>query len=170
MGSLPHIATFTMSRAHLAVAHGGVTQTNRSIFPATPDEDLRRELQLSGTDGVIAEHSEIRHSRQVDSQLWHNAGATGMPANDGTPRLWYSVVTPSSDSIYIEIQALAFNWRGAVAKIRAAGLPLACADALESRVMAQGQNCMPSEDRAQRGRPLAESALKWSTRGVTPKP
>ena len=169
MGSLPHIATFTMSRAHLAVAHGGVTQTNRSIFPATPDEDLRRELQLSGTDGVIAEHSKKRHSRQVDSQLWHNAGAISMPANDRTLRLWYSVVTPGSDSIYIKIQALDFNWRGAVAKIRAAGLSLACADALEIGLWPRDK-IISSDDQAQPGRPLTESALKWSTRGVMPKP
>ena len=116
MGSLPHSATFTMSGAHLAVIHGGVTQTNKFIFSATPDKDLHRELQLSRTYGVIAEHSEIPHSRQVDSRLWHNARAIGMPENDETPRLWNSVVTPGSDSIYIEIQALDFTWRGAVAK------------------------------------------------------
>jgi hypothetical protein len=95
MESLPHTATFTMSGAHLAVIHGGVTQTNKFIFPATPDEDLHRELQLSRIDGVIAEHSEIPHSRQVDSQLWHNARAIGMPENDETPRLWNSVVPPA---------------------------------------------------------------------------
>jgi hypothetical protein len=159
MGSLPHIATFTMSGAHRAVAHSGVTQTDKFIFPATPDEDLRRELKLSGTGGVIAKHSEIRHSRQVDNQLWHNAGATGIPTNDGTPRLWYSVVTLSSDSINIEIQALAFNWRSAMAKIRAAGLPLACADALETGLW-PSDKILPSEDRAQRERPLAESVLQ----------
>lgn len=169
MGSLPHSATFTMSGAHLAVIHGGVTQTNKFIFSATPDKDLHRELQLSRTYGVIAEHSEIPHSRQVDSRLWHNARAIGMPENDETPRLWYSVVTPGSYSIYIEIQAQDFNWRGAVAKIRAAGLSLACADALESGLW-PGDKIISSNDRAQPGRPLAETALQWSTRGVMPKP
>jgi hypothetical protein len=159
MESLPHTATFTMSGAHLAVIHGGVTQTNKFIFPATPDEDLHRELQLSRIDGVIAEHSEIPHSRQVDSQLWHNARAIGMPENDETPRLWNSVVTPGSDSIDIEIQALDFTWRGAVAKIRTAGLPLACADSLETGLWPSNK-IVPSGDRAQLERPLAESVLQ----------
>ena len=92
-----------------------------------------------------------------------------MPANDGTPRVWYSVATPGSDSICIEIQALEYNWRGAVAKIRAAGLPFAYADELETGLWPSDE-IAPPDDQAQRGRPLAESAVQWSTRGVMPKP
>jgi len=71
MGSLPHTATFTMFGAHLAV-YGGVTQTNKFIFPTTADEDLRRELQLSGTDGVIPD---IREYRTVGKSM-ANCGIT----------------------------------------------------------------------------------------------
>jgi predicted phosphodiesterase len=169
MGSLPNIATFTMSGARIAVVHGGVAQTNKFIFPATPDEILRHELRVSGADGVIAGHSGIPFTRLIDGQIWHNAGAIGMPANDGTPHVWYSVVTPDADSISFEIRALDYDWRGAVAKMRAAGLPLAYADALETG-MWPSDDIAPPDDRAQRGRPLAESVLQWSIEGLTREP
>lgn len=161
MRDLPRTVTFTMSGARIAVVHGGVDQTNKFIFPATSDDDLRGELLKSGADGVIAGHSGIPFSRIVDGQLWHNAGAVGMPANDGTRRVWFSIVTPGPEFILIESRALDYDWRVAAAKVRTAGLPIAYADAVETGLW-PSDDVAPPADRARRGRAIAESALRWS--------
>lgn len=168
MRALPHAVTFAMSGARLAVVHGGVSQTNRFVFPATPDDDLRGELRKSGADGVIAGHSGIPFTRLVDGQLWHNAGALGIPANDGTRRVWYSIVTPGPKDIAIESRALDYDWRRAAAKIRTAGLPIAYADAVETGFW-PGDDVAPPADRARRGHPIAESTLRWSLPVAPPR-
>ena len=37
-------------------------------------------------DGVIGGHCGLPFTKVVGDRLWHNPGAIGMPANDGTPR------------------------------------------------------------------------------------
>ena len=56
-----------------------------------------------------------------------------MPANDGTPRVWFSVLSPATEprSVQIEHAALSYDHGAAAAKIRDAGLLNAYADAAD---------------------------------------
>jgi hypothetical protein len=71
----------------------------------------------SGSDGVIAEHCGLPFTRQSDGRLWHNAGVVGMPANDGAPRVWFSVLTPSDGGILIEHQTLDYDHAATAARM-----------------------------------------------------
>ena len=84
----------------------------------------------------------------------------GLPANDGTPRVWYSVLTPEADGIDVHIRALTYDHRAAAAEIRAADLPAAYADSLESGLWPT-DDVMPDADRTRRGIPLRAQDMTW---------
>src|SRR5262252_2074900 len=111
MGSLPRRLDIIVGGKRLAIVHGSVRQINRFVFASTPAAVKQEELDAAGCDGVIAGHCGIPFTEVIDGRLWHNAGAIGMPANDGTPRVWYSILSPTQDGIAITHHALDYNHR-----------------------------------------------------------
>jgi predicted phosphodiesterase len=160
MRGLPRRIVFTLAGRRLAAVHGGVEQINRYVFPATAPAEMAGEIDRTGTEGVIGGHCGLPFTRVVDGRLWHNAGAVGLPANDGTPRVWYSTLSPAPDGIAIAHHALAYDHRAAAAAMRARGLPAAYAESLESGLW-PADDVMPEADRRVRGRPLAPPPVLW---------
>jgi hypothetical protein len=91
----------------------------------TPVRVKALDLALSGADGMIAGHCGLPFTQVIEGRLWHNPGVIGLPANDGIPRVWFSVLTPGPEprTLVVEHRALEYDHGTAAAKIRAAGLP-----------------------------------------------
>src|SRR5215469_625420 len=101
MGSLPRHIDIEINGRRLAAVHGSVTSINRFVF-ASSGPAIEEELAASGCDGVVAGHCGLPFTRVIGGRLWHNAGVVGMPANDGTPRAWFSVLTPTAAGLAVE--------------------------------------------------------------------
>ena len=166
MGALPRRLTIEIGGRRLRVIHGGTRQINRFIFASTPEPVKRREIAEIAEDGVIAGHSGIPFSEIVGKKLWHNAGAIGMPANDGTPRTWFSLLIPADEGLRIEHHALEYDHRSAARKMRAAGLPAGYADALETGRW-PSLDVLPPVERAGTGRAIEPGAVLWHS---SPRP
>lgn len=160
MGTLPRRIDFTLGGRRLAAIHGGVERINQFIFASTDAVEMARQIAAADADGIVAGHCGIPFSRLMNGRLWHNAGAIGMPANDGTPRTWFSVLTPCADGIRIESHALGYDHRAAAAKIRARRYPPAYADALLDGLW-PSCDVLPGAERRKRGAPLAPGDLLW---------
>jgi predicted phosphodiesterase len=65
----------------LAVIHGGVDIIERFIFGSTATAIKFEEIRKTGVDGIIGGHCGLPFTQAINGQLWHNAGAVGMPAN-----------------------------------------------------------------------------------------
>src|SRR3546814_2069829 len=65
------------------------------------------EMRISdwSSDVCSSDLSGLPFTELVDGRLWHNAGAIGLPANDGTPRVWYSILGPAPGGLHIEHHA-----------------------------------------------------------------
>jgi len=83
-----------------------------------------------------------------------------MPANDGTPRVWFSVLAPSDDGIAIEHHALGYDFPAAAEKMRQRGLFEGYADALETGLW-PSCDILPPKELATRGRRLSPGAVFW---------
>jgi predicted phosphodiesterase/pyruvate-formate lyase-activating enzyme len=160
MGALPRQLTVEIGGRRLAVIHGSIRQINRFVFASTPEPVKRREIAGLAEDGVIAGHSGIPFTELVGGKLWHNAGAIGMPANDGTPRTWFSLLVPTGKGLRIEHHALDYDHQSAARKMRAAGLPAGYAEALESGLW-PSLDVLPPAERAATGRAIAPGAMLW---------
>jgi hypothetical protein len=162
MGGLPRQLHLELpDRRRLAVLHGGATEISRFLFASTPEPVLLEELAETACQGVIAGHCGIPFARRLlGGGLWLNAGAVGMPANDGTARGWFTLLTPGQRALTIEILPLAYDHAAAAAAMRAAGLPEGYAAGLESGLW-PSCDVLPSVELAARGRALAPQRLVW---------
>lgn len=165
MSRLPRCLTFALAGRRFKVIHGGVSLINRFVFASTPAAEKAAELDLAGTGAIIGGHCGPPFTSPVGRRLWHNAGAIGLPANDGTPRTWFSTLTPRQHGLLVKLHPLAYDHAAAAAKMRGAGLPEAYAASLES---GQWPSCdiLPPAERRASGRALACQALLWPPAGA----
>ena len=162
MGGLPRQMQLELPDGRrLAVLHGGASEISRFLFASTPEPVLREELAQAGCQGVIAGHCGIPFARRLGGGgLWANAGAVGMPANDGTPRAWFMLLTPSASGLTLEILPLDYDHAAAAAAMRAAGLPEGYAAGLETGLW-PSCDVLPSVELAARGQRLEPMRLAW---------
>lgn len=160
MSALPRRIVVEIGSLRLAVVHGGVGSINQFIFASTPAEEKARQLAAAGVDGVIAGHCGIPFTQTVGGRLWHNAGAIGMPANDGTSRVWYSVLTALDGLVSVEHCPLAYDREAAAAKMRRAALPEGYAAALGNGLW-PSCDVLPIDEMRERGVPIEEGSVEW---------
>lgn len=160
MGNLAESISFEMAGRRLSVVHGSVSSINQFIFPSTKNLVKQRELDLSGVDGIICGHSGIPFSQMIDHRLWHNAGVIGMPANDGTRRVWYSVLTPNGNQIEITHHSLEYDFETAFNSMQRNNLPEEYAQTLLTGIWSS-DDIMPEEDSQLRGKKLTAQNLSW---------
>ena len=161
MGALPRSVAFTLAGRRFHTIHGGVTEINRYVFASTSTAVKAAEIAEADAEGVIGGHCGLPFTERIGDTLWHNPGVIGLPANDGTTRSWYSVLTPAAGGIDIAHHALAFDHAAAAAKIKAVpGLPRVYAGALESGRW-PNMDILPEAERAAAGRALAPARMLW---------
>lgn len=163
MGKLPRRLEIEMCGRRLAVIHGGGQQINRFIFQSTPISVKEEEIEALKCDGVIAGHCGLPFTQLFDDQLWHNTGALGMPANDGTCRTWYSILHPRDDGIMIEPLPLIYSAETASDKMRACGLTGGYDNALMSGIWPSAA-VLPAMERRQQGVALDLNSVFWPGR------
>ena len=161
MAQLAQSITFEMAGRQLKVVHGSVSSINQFIFPSTLKQIKQRELELSGTDGIICGHCGIPFSEFIDQRLWHNAGVIGMPANDGTQRAWYSVLTPKDNQIEVAHHPLDYDFEAAFKSMKRNNLPEEYAKTLMTGLW-DTDNIMPAQDRQLRNKAITPQRLVWN--------
>lgn len=163
LAALPHRIDLTIGGRRISAIHGSAQSINAFVFAGTPEGEMRRSLDDLGSEGVIGGHCGVPFTQIVGSRLWHNPGVIGMPANDGTPRVWFSLVTPSPTGLVIEHRALIYDYAAAQAAMRRAGLPDCYREALATGLW-PSLDVMTDAERRGTGKPLAEVSLLWSMR------
>ena len=154
MTALPAHLTFSIGDISARVMHGSVRQTNRFMFDSLSDAEFAHELDEAGVDLVIAGHASIPFTRIIGTRCWHNSGALGMPANDGTSRVWASVLRPEPGGLSITHHAIEFDAQTAADRIRAENLPAGYADGLETGLW-PSLDVLPNRERATTGQALS---------------
>lgn len=123
MASLPDILTFRAFGQRWAAIHGGASAINRFLWPDTPDAVFAEEVAVLAAlvgpvDAVLAGHSGVAFSRRVAGVQWVNAGAVGLPPNDGAQATRYAVIHRDG----VSIRHLDYDAEGAARAMIAAGL------------------------------------------------
>ncbi|MEX0694353.1 MAG: metallophosphoesterase family protein [Rhodospirillales bacterium] len=160
MRGLPGQVRFTLAGRRFAVVHGSAVSINTFVFAGSDDALKRESLDQLGVDAIIGGHSGVPFTQQLGTRLWHNAGVIGMPANDGTPRVWYSLISREGDGISIEIRPLDYDHGAAAASIRAKKLPTGYAGCLEDGLW-PNMDVMPEAEQIKAGRPILPTSVIW---------
>ena len=160
MAGLPDHLRFTLAGRRFSVVHGSPGRINRFMFASLPQDEFARELDLAGSDVVIAGHTGIPFARPLGRRLWANPGALGLPANDGTPRVWALLLEAGSGGISFTHLALAYDADAAARRLRASGLPEGYGTALETGLW-PSRDILPPFERSATGTPLDLPGLTW---------
>ena len=160
MAGLPRRLVVEIGGRRLAVLHGAAGSINRFLFASDAAAVFADEIAATGCEGVIAGHCGLPFTRIIGSALWHNAGAIGRPANDGTRRAWFSLMTPDAGALRIELRVLSYDHAGAADAMRAARLAEGYAAALESGLW-PSLDVLPDAECAETGLALSPAPVVW---------
>ena len=164
LGALPRQLDIVIGGRRLRVIHGGFDAINQFVFATSPLDEKRRQLALAAADGchgIIGGHCGMPFTQVIDGRLWHNAGVAGMPANDGTARGWYSVLTPARAAVEITHHAFDYDHAGAMAAMARGGYPAEYRAALASGIW-PSCDVLTEHERAVQGRPLVPGTVRWT--------
>lgn len=92
MAQLPDNIQFKYGNKNFTVVHGSYSHISEFIYKSTPWEIKEKGFQETGSDGIIAGHCGLPFYDQKNEKLWINPGVIGMPANDGTSKVWYAIL------------------------------------------------------------------------------
>ncbi len=161
MRGLPRRLSFTFAGRRIAVVHGAADSINGYVFASGAAANRTRQRALLGADLVVGGHAGLPFLARDGDGAWLNAGAIGLPANDGTPRVWYALLLPDDDGLRLALKPLDYDHGAAAARMREEKLPEGYAAALETGLW---PNCdiLPDAETAQQGQPLSPEAVAWT--------
>jgi len=108
--TLPDHIEFSMWGKKITLVHGAYSNISKFIFPSTSPSEKELEFTQTKADIILATHSGIPFLEQLGEKTWVNVWVVWMPANDGTLRAWYYLITPQNDGrICIERKSFLYN-------------------------------------------------------------
>lgn len=110
MAALPEFLYFNYAGKRVAVLHGSFHHTSEFIFESTDWSIKQQNFNALQADVILAGHCGLPFSQSKNEKHWLNPGVIGMPANDGTPRVWYMVLNQSNHHFNFEHQALEYDY------------------------------------------------------------
>ncbi len=145
----------------LAFIHGSASDISGWVFESTDARQKAASLDALGCDGIIAGHCGMPFAQTLPGErFWVNAGVIGMPANDGTQRGWFAVITPENGALNVHLEPLQFDASSAALAMREAQLADAYANALETGLW-PNMDVLPDYERARQGLELNEKSIIW---------
>lgn len=152
---IPEFISFEHGGKKVFVLHGSVQNTSAFIFQSTVDSVKKDIFRETKADIIIAGHAGLPFAQHIEDKLWLNPGVIGMPANDGTPRVWYAILEDALDTAF-SILPLDYPHLVASDKIRAQPLPASYAQTLETGIW-DNLEILPPTEQALQGKAIKES-------------
>jgi predicted phosphodiesterase len=162
MAGLSSTLTLNAGGLSFRVIHGGVRTINRFVFASQRDV-LAEELAGARTDVVIAGHSGLPFIEKVGRGIWFNPGVVGMPANDGTPDVWYGLITLEDGQVVLSTHRLTYDHAAAAAAMRRHGHANGYARSLITGLW-PSLDVLPPPERAATGKKIRARTLRIPAR------
>lgn len=154
--ALPETLSFTLADKRVKIVHGAPSAVSRFMFASMHDVEFEKEFEIVGADIIIAGHSGLPFTKQVGEKMWHNSGALGMPANDGTSRVWFSVLEVDIDAkISFQHHSLEYDAQATNQAMIEKGLTQGYDNAILSGLW-PSMDVLPETEREQRGIALSD--------------
>ena len=152
MGTLPHHITFNYTGKKISVVHGSYDATSEFIFASTSKKIKLQTLEQLQSDVILAGHCGLPFHTKINDKLWLNPGVIGMPANDGTPRVWYVILEDTQKELKFTHKPLEYDYSKASLLMKKNNLPIEYADCLSSGLW-DTMDILPTIEKQSRGIP-----------------
>jgi len=150
MQSLPEFIQFEYYNKKCTVVHGSFHHTSEYIFRSTPWSVKEKNFVDTQSDIIIAGHCGLPFHHIQNGKMWLNPGVIGMPANDGTPRVWYMTLTFENDKVQFQHHSFEFDYEETFARMLETMLPIAYAKTLTSGLW-DNNDILPEVETQQQG-------------------
>jgi predicted phosphodiesterase len=111
INNLPEHITFNYGKKKVMVVHGSYNNTSEFIFKSTPWALKEPSFLQNQFDVIIAGHCGLPFTDINENKIWINPGVIGMPANDGTPNVWYAILDNAENELKVKHYSLSYNYR-----------------------------------------------------------
>ncbi|MEM0997409.1 MAG: metallophosphoesterase family protein [Bacteroidota bacterium] len=160
MGTLPAHLRFRYAGREVLVVHGSWHETAEYVFASTPDTVLQRNFTDAGAEVILAGHCGLPFARELNGRHWLNAGVIGMPANDGTTRVW-CLLLDDAGGFSGKYRSFTYDHFRAAARMRTQGLPEAYALTLETGIW-DNMDILPEAERQLQGQAITLDPMSVS--------
>ena len=154
MRQLPEFLRFKYSEKSVLVVHGSYHYTSEYIFKSTEWKTKQNNFDDSSADIILAGHCGLPFSQEESGKHWLNPGVIGMPANDGTSRVWFVMLDDHAQQFNYQHLPLLYDFKKANDLMLAKQLPEAYAKTLITGVW---DNCeiLPETETKNQGKALS---------------
>lgn len=132
MGTLPNHITFNYAGKSIGIVHGSWDNVSDFIFESTADEFKLKNNKELNADVIVAGHCGLPFSQNIEQKHWLNPGVIGMPANDGTSRVWYMILEDKDGALKYTHRYLEYDSETAFNLMKKNHLPMEYAETLVS--------------------------------------
>lgn len=152
MESLPNHILFDYVSKKVGVLHGAVENVSEFIFESTSKDIKLKNFKSLDAEVILAGHCGLPFSQVIEEKLWLNPGVIGMPANDGTPRVWYILLEEGDGQLKYTHQYLEYDFQKSYELMKSNHLPMEYADTLVSGLW-DNMEILPKAERQLIGNP-----------------
>lgn len=158
--SLPPQRRIELGPYRLYLCHGSPRRTNEFLWSSTtPTQFLDLLLREYACDILLATHTGLKwHRPLADGKHFLNVGVLGRPENDGTPRVWYTLLEYQAaadgghaGSFRHEFVPVDYDHERLAAEMEAESLPAEFVETIRSGWWTTCLEILPSKER-KRGR------------------
>ncbi len=109
--TFPDTITFNYAGKTVTVVHGDYFNVSEFIFKSTPWDKKATNFETTDSAVIVAGHCGLPFYHENNDKLWLNPGVIGMPANDGSPQVWYAILDDSDGDLKFKHHNLDYNYK-----------------------------------------------------------
>ncbi|NJB83088.1 metallophosphoesterase family protein [Wenyingzhuangia aestuarii] len=156
--TLPEHLHFTWNHLKISTVHGSHANTSEFVFNSTPWHNKQQSFNTTQSDVIIAGHSGLPFYDYQENKYWINPGVIGMPANDGTPKVWYAILEQKEQEITISYHQLDYDFSRAAKLMLQHNLPNSYAQTLSSGIW-DNMDILPTKESKLQGQKITLDSL-----------
>jgi len=153
MKNIPEYISFDYGNKKVTVVHGNYGNTSEFIFKSNATESKERCFKETKSDIIIAGHCGLPFHQTIKEKVWLNPGVIGMPANDGTPRVWYMMLDIVNGEVIYTHHSFEYDAETAQKLMYKNHLPEAYGDTLTSGIW-DNMEILPELEKMGQGIPI----------------
>ncbi len=123
MKQLPDHLIVDFAGLKWGVIHGTSSETAQFVFKSNPWSDKQSSFDQLNVNHILAGHCGLPFHDSQFEHSWINSGAIGMPANDGTDRVWFCTIQDVGSHLQLEYHTLDYDMHETASFIRELHLP-----------------------------------------------
>ncbi len=153
MKNIPEYISFDYGNKKVTVVHGNYGNTSEFIFKSNATESKERCFKETKSNIIIAGHCGLPFHQIIKEKVWLNPGVIGMPANDGTPRVWYMMLDIINGEVIYTHHSFEYDAETAQKLMYKNHLPEAYGDTLTSGIW-DNMEILPELEKMGQGIPI----------------